>query len=312
MPLSRKPLELPQDPTAVRQARAWVGDLLTTLDREDLVDSAQLGVSELVTNAVLHAVPPLTVSVRGTREHPRIEVHDGSDRPPSANERMAEDDYLLTTWGRGLGIVSWYSSRWGADLTGQGKTVWFEPVAEPDPEHEVAGDVFDLARAAEREPGTAVDELDLLPVRLLNLPVRPFFDFRHRYAELSRELRLLALTHGEDYPVAFELSRLAVRVEKERRQALGLDRLAKAIDDGDACVDLDYRVPPTAPDTMARLLELLEAADEFCRQERMLALAATPQQLDLQRWYLGEFVRQGAGRPPTPWAGSLAVEPADR
>ncbi|MGZ4591224.1 MAG: ATP-binding protein [Actinomycetes bacterium] len=303
MPLSQKPLDLPHDPLAVRQARAWVGQLLTSLGRVDLVNSAQLGVSELVTNAVLHAAPPLTVSLRGTREHPRIEVHDGSDQPPAASGRMGEDRSLLTTYGRGLGIVSWYSSRWGADLTGEGKTVWFEPVAEPDPEHEVAGDLVDLDRDVEREPGEPVDEATLRPVRLLNLPVRLFVDFRGRYRELSRELRLLALTHGADYPVAHELTEVARRVERERRLARGTEVLEQAILEGTEYVDLDYRVAPEAPRTMHRLLELLEEADVFCRQERMLALAATPEQAELQRWYLGEFVRQGAGEAPRAWVG---------
>jgi anti-sigma regulatory factor (Ser/Thr protein kinase) len=306
VPLSRRPLELSADARAAREARAWVTELLTALDRTDLVDSARLGVSELVTNAVLHAVPPLTVSVRGTRDHPRIEVHDGSDRAPSANERMADDDFLMTTFGRGLGIVSWYSSSWGADLTGAGKTVWFEPLPNPDPEHEILGNVFDLEAAVAREPGDEIAEEDLVPVRLLGLPVPLFVEFRNRYHELSRELRLLALTHGTDYPVAHELSAIAMQVERERRQARGTERLEAAIDNGDASVDLDYRVPPEAPQTMQRLLDLLEKADGFCRQERMLALAGTPQQLALQRWYLGEFVRQGAGEQPRPWSGNVA------
>ena len=312
MPLSKMPLQLPADPRAVRDARSWVRDLLTTLGREDLVESAQLGVSELVTNAVLHATPPLTVSVRGTREHPRIEVHDGSDSLPSANDRMGEADYLLTTYGRGLGIVSWYSSRWGADLSGEGKTVWFEPAPEPDPEHEVAGDVFDLARAVDRDPGQAPDASALVPVRLLRMPVQLFREFRFRYGELSRELRLLSLAHGDDYPIAQELSALAMQVERERRLAHGVDQLDRAIDEELVEADLEYLVPPTAPATMERLNGLLERVDVFCREERMLALAASPLQLDLQRWYLGEFARQGSGEDAQPWPGVLEGEPAKR
>jgi len=300
------PLQLQADPRAVRAARAWVRELLSSLGRDDLVDSAELGVSELVTNAVLHACPPLTVSVRGTREHPRIEVHDGSDAPPSTQSRLADAAQKLTTFGRGLGIVSWYSSRWGADLTGDGKTVWFEPVAEPDPEHDLGGDLFDLAQAVDVP---AVADEALLPLQLLGMPALVFADFRLRYRELCRELRLLALAHGDQYPVAHELSEVAMVVEQERRLAQGVDALDDAISEHQDRVDLDYLVAPTAPETMGRLLELLEQADRFCRDERMLALAATPQQLALQRWYLGEFVRQGRGEAPQPWTGSLEVEP---
>ena len=40
---------------------------------------------------------------------------------------------------------------------------------------------------------------------------------------------LLALTHGDDYPVSQEISELTLRVEQERRQARGVDRLDEAL-----------------------------------------------------------------------------------
>ena len=308
MPLSRKPLTLDPEPRSVREARTWVGEILDSLGRDDLSYSAQLAVSELVTNAVLHASPPITVSVRGTREHPRVEVHDHSELPPQINKHITDEDFLMSTVGRGIGIVACYSSNWGADLSGPGKTVWFEPTVDPDLEHSVAGDLFDLSEVVESRLAQTTPPADLLPIRLLDMPVRVFADFRSRYEELRRELRLLALAHGQDYPVAYEFSELTLSVEQERRQASGVDRLDEAIRTGRDRVDLVYRVPPTAPATMDRLLELLDKADQFCRQERMLAVAATPQQKALEHWYLGEFVRQGAGEEPIPWTGSFAVE----
>lgn len=309
MPLSRKPLTLDPDPRSVRDARIWVGEILMSLGRDDLVDSAQLAVSELVTNAVLHAAPPITVSVRGTRDHPRIEVHDLSEQPPEVNTGITDEENLLSTIGRGISIVAWYSSTWGADLSGPGKTVWFEPTKEPNIDADVTGEVFDFSEVVESRLAE-VEPSDLVEVRLLDFPVQVFADFRMRYEELCRELRLLALVHGEDYPVAHELSELAVQVERERRQARGTDHLEEAIREGRNRAELTYQVPATASATMARLRELLEAADEFCRQERMLSVAATPQQLALQRWYLGEFVRQGAGEAPLRWTGSFTVEAA--
>ena len=79
---SQKSLTLPATPRAVRLAREWVHKVLTELGRPELVDSAELGVSELVTNAMLHSMPPVVVRVRGTREHPRVEVADRSLVPP--------------------------------------------------------------------------------------------------------------------------------------------------------------------------------------------------------------------------------------
>ena len=53
-------------------------------------------------------------------------------------------------------------------------------------------------------------------------------------------------------------------------------------------------------------------ADEFCRTQRLLTLAATPQQYQLQRWYLSEFQRQGRGDPPLAWGGTYQVDPSYR
>jgi len=81
---------------------------------------------------------------------------------------------------------------------------------------------------------------------------------------------------------------------------------------GAARADIMFQVPPTAPDTMSQLLELLELADEFCRTQRLLVLAATPQQYQLQRWYLGEFQRQALGEAPLAWAGGYQVDASYR
>jgi hypothetical protein len=135
-----------------------------------------------------------------------------------------------------------------------------------------------------------------------------FAHYRLWYEDLRRELRLLALAHGDSYPVARELSDLSLQVEQERRQASGVDRLDAAIAAGADRADLEYDVPVGAPATMARLDELLELADAFCREQRLLTLAPTQQMLDLRAWYLGEFTRQAAGDEPRAWTGSYTVE----
>lgn len=308
MPLNQDPLPLDPDPQAVRQAREWVTDVLERLGRDDLVDSAELGVSELVTNAILHADPPFTVRVRGTRMHPRVEVRDHSHNPPEVNVEMTDEEHLLSTIGRGLGIVALYSSTWGSELAPDGKTVWFEPSSEPRSDRNLSGEVYDLEEAVEERVNAAGEPEQMLHISLRRMPVQVFAHFRKRYNELRRELRLLSLAHGNDYPVARELSELFLQVEQERRQASGVDAIDDAIDVGLDQVDLEYDVPASAPASMGRLLVMLEKADQFCREQRLLALAASPQQLELQRWYLNEFVRQGDGEQPIPWPGSLSIE----
>ncbi len=303
-------LELAAEPQSVRTARAWVIGALEAIGREDLSDAAELGVSELVTNAILHADPPIVVRLGGTTTHPRVEVRDTSHAPPRMRN-MTDDERLLTTVGRGLGIVAMYSTTWGAEVSPQGKVVWFEPATEPEVPEDgaaVTGDVFDLTEVVDERLAIADELPDLLTVRLLDMPVQVFAHYRTWYEELRRELRLLALNHGSDYPIARELSELTVQVEQERRQATGVDRLDAALADGRDRVDLEYHVPPGAPATMTRLRELLTHVDEFCREQRLLTLAPSPQQLALHAWYLGEFARQAAGEAPVPWSGSFTVE----
>ena len=193
-----------------------------------------------------------------------MEVGDRSSHPPAVNVGMAYDENLLSTIGRGLGIVALYSSAWGAEVVPDGKTVWFEPSSEPRLEGDLTGDVFDLERSiAERLADT--DTVDLVPVRLLGMPAVLFGQFRRRYSEMRRELRLLALAHGEDYPVASELTEVFLEVERERRLARGVDNLDAAIEQGLERVDLDYMVPLSAGETMARLQVLLERADVLPR-----------------------------------------------
>jgi anti-sigma regulatory factor (Ser/Thr protein kinase) len=327
------PLLLAPEPQSVRRARLWVVEELQGLGREDLADAAELGVSELVTNAILHADPPITVRLGGTPQHPRVEVHDNSRRAPAVNKDMAEDDKLLRTVGRGLGIVALYSTSWGADVSRDGKVVWFEPALEPsflfdeglegeldtelagDLPHEAAdlsGDVFDLEREVDALLSDAGEPAQLVPVRLVGMPVRVFGAFRVWYAEIRRELRLLAFAHGDEYPVAAELAAITLQVEQERRQAYGIERLDAAIAAGLERVDLEYLVPPSSATTMARLADLLDRVDDFSREHRLLTMAAVPQQVALRHWYTHEFTRQAQGLDPFPWPGSYDVDPTAR
>src|SRR3954451_15430191 len=124
VPLTKRSLVLPASPPSVKLARSWVSKTLAEIGREDLVDAARPGGSGLVTNALIPSQPPLSVPVRGTGDHPRIEAVDSSPVPPQrapvAPEPAEVDDLNVTTFGRGLSLVSMMSSRWGSDLAHAG------------------------------------------------------------------------------------------------------------------------------------------------------------------------------------------------
>ncbi|MCZ4499329.1 MAG: hypothetical protein JWQ74_1882 [Marmoricola sp.] len=309
MPWNKRALALPASPPSVRLARDWVTGVLTELGRPELTESARLAVSELVTNAILHAEPPMTVQVRGTVEHPRIEVSDQSLVPPRQRHRdPAEidvtDEFSWSTVGRGLDLVASYALRWGADIDprGSGKVVWFEPSPEPS-DTPTEGALFDLDEAIAGRGEIVPDAADLVVVKLLNMPVELFSHLRVHFNELGRELRLLALTDPGRYPVAVDFAETYLQVEHERRHVLGLERLETAMARGENTIDLRYQAPPSAPSTMRRLSGLLDEVYRTFGDDTLLVVLPSPELLALQRWYLGEFPRQGDGEAPRPWHG---------
>ncbi|MFD1946509.1 ATP-binding protein [Nocardioides aestuarii] len=299
----RSALPVGSGPHSVHEARRWVVDQVTGIGRPDLADTTELGVSELVTNAMLHAAAPIEVRVRGTRLHPRVEVRDGSPEPPelptpgrsTADPADLTEDDLLVTVGRGLDIVARCADAWGAEIEDAGKVVWFAPATRMA-EIGVTGAVTGMLDRVTRPPLAGTREF-----RLRCVPVDALRTFQRHYQELQREVRLLALAHEADYPLAKTLSDLFGSMQRELRAGLhlgGSDRL-RARSDG--TVDLTVRTTPDTADAMGRFVELLDFADEFCRRERMLSLARTPEQRAFQTWFLTEFTHQRAGREPSPW-----------
>ncbi len=300
-------LTLSASPRSVQDARRWVVDACHGIGRHDLVECAELAVSELVTNALLHAEPPLVVRLGGTPDHPRIEVADGSVHPPSPNERMTDDDELLSTVGRGLGLVAMCSAVWGARIHRDGKVVWFVPARQARPDVDLRALQIEYEELSDL-PGPEPEKEDPVQIKVLGLPTQAYIEFRHHYREIRRELRLLALSSQDTYPIARHLSELFVLFERDFRLSSGTDEITRAIATGDPTVDVEVLVDRSSISTIAQMIDVLELADAFCRAERLLSVAATPPQRAFTRWYLGEFISQGRGRPPVRWTGGYIRE----
>ena len=303
MPLNRPALKLGPGPRGVRDARRWVIDSCLDIGRPELAECAELAVSELVTNALLHGEPPISVRVRGTREHPRVEVRDVSLDPPVLPTETLEaeqpEDVLLTV-GRGLSIVARCSDAWGAEIEDDGKVAWFAPAASYAATDGPAGVITGVnpRRAARRSGGQ-----DPLQVQVLGVPVAAYIGFQQHFRELRREVRLLALAHQSDYPLAKSLSDLFGSLERQLRDGMGIEQVEAAAARGEEYVDIVVRISRSSARTLNRFIQLLDLADEFCREERLLSLARTRDQQRFQAWFLCEFVRQSKGEPPHRWMG---------
>jgi anti-sigma regulatory factor (Ser/Thr protein kinase) len=118
---------LNRSPTSPRSARGLVRSALTGCREDEIRDTAELLISELVTNALLHAGTDLVVHVEQLPGTVRIAVDDGSDAAPS----MRSPD-TGSLGGRGLPLVAMLANRWGWEPLTAGKRVWFE-VGEQTP-----------------------------------------------------------------------------------------------------------------------------------------------------------------------------------
>ncbi|WP_329372111.1 SpoIIE family protein phosphatase [Streptomyces sp. NBC_00669] len=114
---------LPSEDRAANRARhltrQWLTEYHHPLDPDDL-DSAELLVSELVTNAVRYGTPPVTLRLILDRSL-TVEVSDSGATAPSLRHARVTDE-----GGRGLFIVSCLTEKWGTRQSSAGKTIWAE------------------------------------------------------------------------------------------------------------------------------------------------------------------------------------------
>jgi anti-sigma regulatory factor (Ser/Thr protein kinase) len=115
--------------TSSRTAREFATSTLTSWGLDELVDDAVVIISELVTNAVRHGVPPYAAAAGGTPIKLSLVrqgrflvliVSDPSDASPQV--RPADD---VCENGRGLHVIEALSRVWGwTPLPDTGKAVW--------------------------------------------------------------------------------------------------------------------------------------------------------------------------------------------
>jgi hypothetical protein len=152
-------------------------------------------------------------------------------------------------------------------------------------------------------------EGDLRTVRMLQLPVQIWAASQEHHDELMREFALMTAGHTDGDPVSAPVPLRLLRLvgELTRRFAGTSDaqreQLFAAAARGVRSIDeLDYHMPLAARQACVELANMLDEADEYCREGEHLLTLATPDEVRLFRdWYLGEMVRQLDGAPPEPW-----------
>lgn len=124
-------LELPPEPGSVALARRWITRHASEVGGGGvdpaLLDTLELLVSEVVTNAVVHADTTCTMTLMRCDDRLRIEVSDGSSALP-----VHRSPPELAEGGRGVGLVAMLSDDCGSHRSPDGgKTCWFEVCIPP-------------------------------------------------------------------------------------------------------------------------------------------------------------------------------------
>ncbi|MFJ2648240.1 ATP-binding protein [Streptomyces sp. NPDC087420] len=113
------------DLAAVPEVRHALRELLRHWQERDCAEVAELLISELVTNALVHTERGAVVTATVADSRLRVEVRDFAAPPagpPLAPVRAADD----ATHGRGLALVRSLADDWGIRTRPLGKVVWFE------------------------------------------------------------------------------------------------------------------------------------------------------------------------------------------
>ncbi|WP_326829290.1 ATP-binding protein [Streptosporangium sp. NBC_01810] len=121
--------DFPGTPQSAGAARKWVVDLLAGQASTEVMETLELLVSEVVTNAIVHSDSRkpgglVTVCAGLVENMIHIEVIDDGSVISVPAMRQADDD---SPGGRGLGWVDFLATAWGTHHDEEmGRVVWFQ------------------------------------------------------------------------------------------------------------------------------------------------------------------------------------------
>jgi anti-sigma regulatory factor (Ser/Thr protein kinase) len=266
-------------------------------------EDAALAVSELVTNAVLHAGTVVHVTVRRLGRGMRLEVQDGSARLPVVGADRPEDLLAIRSMtGRGLALLAAAVDRWGADPLGTGKVMWAEPGTErryavpvgPEAPKVAMGSQPAMTNAAGvAAPGRSV--------HLIGVPVRLLVESTRQFADLQREMQVLGLDHnGPAELVALAETNREISAQIGSLRHAGSEVAQSALARGESVIDFDVVVPDNAVDAFDRLGSLIRRVGDTLFRRHLLTMPPSAEVTAYRRWYRDEIAAQLRGRPPRP------------
>lgn len=303
---------------SVARARRLVASQLDAWSLSELSDDARLVASELLTNAALHAQPPIRMRLSRLASGIRLEVSDGSRDMPLM-VRAGTD--VMT--GRGWTLVEALCHDWGITPISEGKLVWATLLAGDTDASATSTAAVETQQTADlpRDPAPVTDPAEdeiRYTVSLGDVPTSLLMSAKAHVDALLREFALLA--GGATSSTSGVPRELAVLIERvvgnfaEARQSIKRQAL-HAAEKNDPRTRLSLHLPLAAADAGLAYLEALDEVDGYCRSRQMLTLETPPSHRVFRRWYVEELVaglRRAAQARGEVSAGALDEAVVDR
>ncbi len=268
--------------------------------REDLVETAELLVSEIVTNALVHAGTPIEVGFTLVGQGLHVEVADGSPHLPSPRGYGPS-----AGTGRGLMLLEGMVDEWGVEPAESGKTVWFR----------IASGRSSGNRAAEHVERRRSSQ-DVVDVALLEMPLLLHEAWRQHVEQLLREFLLASLD--------LETTEDPIEVHAQASDAIAL--LAEHIPPSGVAEDVEaVMVTATEPRVTSPQVVVpvpLGSVPHFATLERAVLTAlemvegglfltppTQPEVQGLRSWMCEQVLSQSYGADPVPWSADHEVPP---
>jgi anti-sigma regulatory factor (Ser/Thr protein kinase) len=274
---------------SVARARRLVATQLDAWSLSEISDDARLVASELLTNAALHAQPPIKMRLARLNSGVRLEVSDGSREMPLMVR--AGDDVMT---GRGWTLVEALSHDWGVTPVSDGKLVWATLLASGSDETalEPVDEAAEPREITESPTGDSADDARY-EVSLGDVPTSLLVSAKAHVDALIREFALLAAgaatgTSGVPKELGFLIDRVVGNFA-EARQSIKRQAL-HAAERNDPRTRLSLNLPLAAAEAGLAYLKALDEVDGYCRAERMLTLETPPSHRIFRRWYVEELV----------------------
>jgi PAS domain S-box-containing protein len=307
---------LAPEPRVVSAARKFVRSTLSDAGRDAWSDTAELAVSELVTNSVLHAGTAIEVAIEVSSSAVLVAVHDHSFVLPT-QRHWGE----TATTGRGLALVRSITSQAGVDLLASGgKRVWFrlEDIAAGDSGPASAGSAEFSDLGIDAILDQFEDDAAVAKVDLVELPVLLWLAAQEHHEAVLRELFLLTVS-GRSEVAALDLSRanrasaalstaVAEAVLNASARGVEVVRLPEGhpspLPQVPARVDASLRVALDDHDDFSALQDALDVGLRLGEATELLIRPALPEMVALRDWACEQVLAQVNGVPSAPWPGT--------